>query len=262
MKANFDKDNFTPVNEIFARGKVLKIGRGEHGPYEMTLISKIRRKDPLTLTFTLDKDCGVRAQERDVITVKGYTRAFNRYNEILQKETETMFFVATGFEPDVPELAKRFGDGLGHFCGEGVFRAFLSGTVVKAEKMSEKYGRLTIATCGGGSDPRPSYPVLRYFLSPYLPAFDYRPGDIVAVRCSGSTPQGKPRRNNKEFFFQNLIVEDIDYLYKVPRGVQSVEVAPSVDLGIAPEVREQMEIDDMLSSFNRSLAEEAAKNAE
>lgn len=252
-KTNFNKDNFTPVNELFVRGKVVKIEKGEHGPYELTMISKIRRKEPLTLSFTLDRDCGVKARPKDVITVTGYTRAFTRHNDILQKDTETMFFVATGMEKDLPELSKRFGEGYGHFYGEGVFRAFLSGTVVKAERVGENYGRLTIQTCGGGSDSRPSYPVLRYFLGSRLPSFDYRPGDVVAVRCSGSTPAGKAKTGGKDFFFQNLIVEDIDYLYKVPRDNNIITVAPSVDFGINPQLQSDVELEALLANLNEAV---------
>lgn len=257
----FNKDNFTPVNEVFARGKVLSVEQSPFGPTVLCVIAKVRRdKEPLILNFTYDVQAGTKSgphlKKGDIVQVTGYTRAFTVYNDALKRETETMYWVATKVELDKPELAKRFGDGHGHFYGEPVFRSFVSGTVVKAERQNKSWGRITLATSGGGSDPRPSYPVLRMFTGGYLPHFDFQPGDVLLVRCSAFTPQRKKElttnRNKKGGFgyFQNLIVEDFDYLYKVPRAeATNVSIAPAVDFGISREEQEQMEITDLINSF-------------
>ena len=58
----FNKDNFTPVNEVFARGTVLSIKQSPFGPTVLCVIAKVRRdKAPLILNFTMDVQAGTRS---------------------------------------------------------------------------------------------------------------------------------------------------------------------------------------------------------
>ena len=251
---NFDPNNFTPVNEIYARGRITKIGRNNYGAWSITVLTKVRRRDPLHLTFTLADGNGLNAleaREGDIVTIKGYTRAFDHYKGLEKRMASTMMFVATRVEKDQPELAQRFGEGFGRFYSEDVFRSFISGTVVRAERINARIGTLVISTCGGGNDMRESQPVLNYYFKTALPAFDYRQGDVVAIRCSAATPAGKvkPGSDKPAYYYSNLVVEDIDYLYRVPRSEEEVSVGFGEDLGLQMAKQEQDAYAAMLSSF-------------
>ena len=212
------ENKIAPVNEVFVRGSIESIERNDYGNRVMTIVCLVRRgKEPLKLDFVLEGNVGRGFGRKDRVLVTGYTKAFTYHNEALQKSSEVMYFVATNVEKDKSELEQRFGV-KGFFYPEPMFRAFIAGTVVKVVKPdSRKWARLTVETCGGGHDLRPSYTTLRYYAAGKLPLFDYLPGDKVAVRCSAYTPE-KTISNKKVRRFQNLIVEDIAYLERVPRA--------------------------------------------
>lgn len=226
--------NFIPTNEFVARGIVQSIERSRFGGRVLKLIVRERRTT-LTLNLTLEDGAGRGIGRKDRVIVRGYTRAFSYHNDSQNKDSSVMYFVATDVKQDETELSQRFGIDTGIFYPEHVFRAFVSGKVKTAEKLRDgNWGHLTIETCGGGRDLRPSYVVLRYYLGGRLPVFDYEPGDYICARLSAFTPI-KQSKNGNEYIFQNLVVEDIAYLEKKnPKEEQKGNVT-ALDLGLHKE---------------------------
>ena len=205
--------NYTPVNEFIARGIVESIGRSPYGGWTMMLIVKERRST-LKLSISLEHQIAREIGRKDRVVVRGYTKAFTYHNDALDKDSEVMYFTATSVEHDTPELAQRFGEGLGMFYPEPIFRAFILGKVSKvARQENNAWAQLTVETCGGGRDLRPSFVVLRYYTGGRLPIFDYEVGDVVCARLSAHTPE-KQGKNGRTHIYQNLIVEDIAYIDK------------------------------------------------
>ena len=224
------------VNEFVVRGIVRGVEKNEHSGRTLRLLVKERRTQ-LELRITLNRGIGYNIGKKDRVVVRGYTKAFTYHNDVLKKDSYVMFFVATEVKKDQTELSLRFGKGLGQFYPEGVFRAFVSGRVESIEEPNEKnWAKLTIETCSGGEDLRPSHIVLRYYNGSRLPFFDYKIGDIICARLAAFTPE-RQIGDGKPFFFQNLIVEDIDFLEKMPRDKEK-ELRTAIDIGL-PEITEE-----------------------
>ena len=229
--------NFTPVNEFVARGIVQFIGRSNFGGRVLRLLVKERR-NTLTLNLSLEEGVARGIGRKDRVVVKGYTRAYSFHNDALDKDSSVMYFVATDVKRDTPELAQRFGENMGLFYPEPVFRAFISGRVTEAITLKNgAWGQITVETCGGGRDLRPSFVVLRYYMGGRLPVFDYEPGDIICTRLSAFTPIKKSDKG-REYIFQNLVVEDIAYLDKKnkQKGASAQGDVLPVDLGLEADV--------------------------
>ena len=224
------------VNEFVIRGIVRGIEKNEHNGRTLRLLVKERRTQ-LELSVTLNHGIGYGLSKKDRVVVQGYVKAFSYHNDVLNKDSYIMFFVATDVKKDQPELSMRFGKGLGQFYPEGVFRMFVSGRVEAIEEPNERnWAKLTVETCSGGNDLRPSHIILRYYNGSRLPFFNYKIGDIVCARLGAFTPE-KQTDDGKSFYFQNLIVEDIDFLEKMPRD-NDKKIMTAVDIGL-PELTEE-----------------------
>lgn len=244
------------VNEFFARGIVLSIERGKFGSRVLTLLVKERRNE-LRMDISLENGVARGIGRKDRVVVYGYTRGFSYHNESLNKDSNIMFFAGTKVERETPELAKRFGNNLGLFYPEPVFRSFISGKVVQVVERNEKnaWAQLIVETCGGGKDLRASRVIMRYYTAGQLPLFDYKEGDIICARLSANTPERK-MNNGKTFRFQNLIVEDIAYLFKMPREMEP-QKAPAfdIDLGLGGFIKKQNQENRRLEEAEREAAQ-------
>lgn len=226
-----------PTNEVYARGVIQSMRRDALGNQVMILIVKERRDNLLTLTFVLEQGVGRGFHIKDRVEVYGYTRAYQYYNDALSKKSEVMYFVATDVKKAVPELTQRFGVTNAHFYPTPLFRGFVAGTVKEVKKAENApWGTLTVETCGGGGDQRPCTPILRYFTAGYLPLFDYRPGDKIVARVSARTPKAEKPRDGADYYFQNLIVEDIACSFRAPRPEDKRTVNDPTAFGLPEHV--------------------------
>lgn len=232
-------DNTTqaPVNEFFARGIVKATGTNPYGSRYLLLVVQDRRNNTMHIDITIDKNVNTIIQPKDRVTVQGYFRGFTFADDVTKKQTYVSFLCATSITKSVPELSLRFPGVEGFFYPDSAFRAFLSGKVEEAiyTDKEKHWGLMRISTMGGGSDKRPSLVEIRYFCGnkSKLPAYDYVPGDIICTRLSINTPERK-RRNGEMYYYQNLYVEDIGYLDKMPRkdAEPAVHIPVALDLGL------------------------------
>lgn len=206
------------VNEFTARGIVLETGSTEYHRKNLTLLVQERRNNTLKLDIALEPGIGDGIQKKDRVIVSGYARGFEFHNDALNKDSEVMYLAGTAVEKETTELEKRFGENLGNFYPEPVFRSFLSGKVMEVIPAEGKspWAKLKIETRGGGTDLRASRVVIRYYTGGRLPVFDYQKGDVICARLSAYTPE-KENKSGKLVRYQNLNVEDIAYLFRVHR---------------------------------------------
>ena len=241
-EAKKPKKEIAYVNEFVARGIVLSVQKTTNYGYPiLDLYVKERRKE-LHLSIQLEKGAYPKnLHKKDRVIVTGYIRGFNYHDDITQQDKQVTYFVATHVEKSQTELEQRFGKGVhGIFYPEHVFRAFVLGVVrnVRYPAPGKTTATLTVQTKSGGSDARASFiPVQYYTAGQWLPAFDFKENDVICMRLSGYTPE--VTRKNRTFHYQNLSIEDFDYLQKVPREEDNAEPVPlNVDLGLKANLGE------------------------
>ena len=260
------------INEFIARGVITGFSSDVYGN-RVIQVAVHGRRYTATLNLIMEPGIGYGLHPYQHVILKGYTRAYSYFNEAVQKNVDTMYFVCTEVEPDKTLLAQRFGSEFAgqKFYSEAFFTAYISGKVVRAFKnpKAPQWGKLVVETSGGNLDRRPSYVSLSYMIGQRLPAFDYLPGDEVCIQASAFTPEKKKKSAKNEertIVFQNLTVENIAYISKVERngetGNANTTAAP------APEFRDPYslhftsmeELDEVMSG--EITPDEAEVNAE
>lgn len=213
------------LNEFVVRGVLESIEEDKYGNTIVSMGLKERRAEKhIRLTADPMVTYLKKFRRKDRVIAKGYIKAFRYFNDTTQKESYLMLLMLTDIQKESTELARRFARPMpfGHFYPEAVQRVFVAGRVEKVLQPYHGWGELTIGTRGGGTDPRPSHIVLRYYTRGALPFYDYQVGDMVATRLSIYAKDTISHSGNP-IHLQSLTVEDIDFLVPPVRKTVPVE---------------------------------------
>ena len=229
------------VNKFEIRGRIGGIARSLGRPSRFFVNAYINKRD-VNLLITTRNFIPDDIKDGDHVVVKGYISVkpveFRRADEHYKQ-----LFFATEIRHDESVMEKEFGTE-GKYYPPDYFLAAFQGTVTKATKTNENWGKLTIMTDVGRLDRQPSRIALDYQLASNryasLPEFDYKIGDNVRVICSVTTSENE--YDGQKVFYQNLKVEDIQKI--TPSGKVRVEAFTGDDedsMAAEAQIEEVME---------------------
>ena len=191
------------VNEVIARGRIVRTGIGRMGYAEIRLA--IRGYEPIYVNFEVSAlDPSIKIG--DYVLVKGYTVGYSPYDDVNGRRYYVQYFVATEFQKDLPELTKHFGVRATNLSDDTMFHAFMKGVIESVTDSGKDWGNIRIRVNNSSDDQRPSRILLGYHKR-RIRNFDIQRGDIVCLFASLHTEtkdvNGQPRD------FEDLRVEDI-----------------------------------------------------
>ena len=209
------REDFEFVNQFEIRGAVLDFGTNTFGSFlilSVTLPAKDKTRE-LTMRISITRSMLNRLARGDRVIVRGYTRAFSYHNTALGKDTKIQVNEATNIERATPILDTLFGEGKGFYCPPDSYVNALAGVVTNYSVSDERspWAYVTIKTCGGGSDQRPSTPTLMFRRKVTRGSRTYyrelKVGDQIQCSCTAWTPN-KEKENGEIVYLQNLIIDD------------------------------------------------------
>lgn len=209
------------VNKFEIKGCISSIERTLGRPSRFFVNAYINKRD-VNLMITTKNKIPEDIQDGDHVTVTGYIAVkpaeFRRTNERYKQ-----LFYATEIKHDESIMEKEF-NSKGVYYPADYFMAAFKGTITKASKTNENWGKLVIMTDIGRLDRQPSRIALDYQIASNryvaLPEFDYKIGDNVQVICSVAT--SSKMYDGQKVFYQNLKIEDIQKI--TPSGKVRVEI--------------------------------------
>lgn len=198
-------------NMVFARGRVVSLGRDSYGHPSLTLFIRGSRDiEPSYVRFAVNNlDPSIRPE--DYVYIRGHIEAYRYYNPVWDRNSYVQYLMADSVEVDEPILQFAYGqNGFAHL--DPFVRLYLKGTVVSVRDSGEFWKIMTLRIRNENDRYRDTTIRTQYSVRMRVNDVKCEPGDTVCMTATYYTITKE--RNGQNVEFANVIVNDMSIIRK------------------------------------------------